>query len=413
MPFWLILAWAAFDITPAELQVRLQEGTAALEHNDLPKAEAVFEELTKINADNAAAWLLLARAYAKDKKTQQAGEAAKKAELTRGSDPKILQHLAEFYATVAPDPGKAADFGTRYAAQAPEDTTAWRRLAAFCLQAGMSDRAIAAGTRGLSVDDSAELHTILGNAYLQQRDWTNAVIQMNSAVKRNQYSEDAHYQLARVYLRQPDFASAARVLEDARKIFDRSAQIELALGVAYYGQRKFAEAVDRFLKTMQLAPDVPQPYIFVSRIMDHANDRIPELMAQFTAFQERNPKSNLGYLLHAKAIVAKLPSSGFPAEAQAAFDLVQKSLSLKEDAADSHYLLGLLLERKGQYEASARELERSVQLNANDPAVHYRLARVYSRLGRKAESEQQRALHQKLSAEENNPVNLPAPGSLK
>lgn len=409
---WMF-AWVALAITPAQYRARFEEGASALERNDLAKAEAIFEELTKLDSKNATAWLLLARAYAKARKPEQAVRAAKQAEAAGGSDAKILQYLADFYAIAVPDPPKAADLGARYAERASGDATAWRRLAAYCLEAGLTDRAIAAGVRGLESDNGAEMHTVLGNAYAQKNDWPKAATEMTAVVKLNPYSEDAHFQLARVYLVQQDFASAVRTLQDARKFFDKSAQIELALGVGYYGQRKFAEAVDQFVKTMQLAPDVPQPYLFVSRIMDHAIDRIPELMARFAAFHERNPGSYLGYMLHAKAIVAQLPPSGFPAEAQTAFDLVQKALALKQDDADSHYLAGLLLERKALFSDAARHLERSIELNPKDPAAHYRLARVYGRLGRKAESEQQRALHEKLSEEENNPMRPPAVGPLK
>jgi len=363
--------------------------------------------------ENAQGWLSLAREYAKDKKPDQAIEAARKAETLGAGDPGILKSLADFYATLVPDPPKAAELGERYAEKAPQDRTAWRRLATFCLQSGLTDRAIATGTRGLAVDDGPELRRILGAAYMQRRDFANAASQMSEVVKLNPYDEQAHFELARLYLVQQDFRSAARVLENARKTFDKSAQIELALGVAYYGQRKFSEAVQQFLRTMDLAPDVQQPYVFLGRIMDHATDRLPELTARFADFERRNSESYLGYLLHAKALVEQLPPSGFPAEAQTALDLVQKSLALKDDEAESHYLAGVLLERKREFAKAATELERSIQLNANESGAHYRLARVYDRLGRREEAEQQRALHEKLSEEEKAPARNPAAGLLK
>jgi tetratricopeptide (TPR) repeat protein len=354
--------------------------------------------------ESAQDWLSLARTYAKDNKRDQAVEAARKAEALGAADPKILQGLADFYANLAPDLLKAAELGERYAEKAPQDKTAWRRLAAFCLQAGLTDRAISAATRGLAVDDGPEIRHILGTAYMQRRDFANAAAQMSAVVKLNPYDEQARFELARVYLLEQDFPSAARVLEDARKTFDKSAQIELALGVAYYGQRKFPEAVQQFERTMDLAPDVPQPYIFLGRIMDHATDRLPEVTARFAGFESRNPESYLGYLLYAKALVAQLPASGFPAEAQTAFELIQKSLALKEDEAESHYLAGVLLERKREYAKAAAEYERSIQLNADESAAHYRLARVYDRLGRREDAERQRALHEKLSEQEKAPA---------
>jgi tetratricopeptide (TPR) repeat protein len=403
----LFLLWAV-PAAPAQSNARIQEGVAALERNDLVAAQAAFEKATRLAPKDAGAWLLLAQTYARRKNLAPAIAAARKAEALGLADPRILQGLANFYSTSSPNLPKAAELGARYAERAPEDKTAWRRLAAFCLEAGLTDQAVAAGTRGLSVDDGAELRSILGNAYARRGDWSNAAGQMTEALKLNPYNEDAHFQLAQLYLRQQDFPAAAGVLQNARKIFDRSAQIELALGVAYYGQRKFAEAVDQFLRTIQLAPDVPQPYVFLGRILDHANERLPEVAARFTEFEARNPGSYLGYLLHAKAIVAQLPAAGFPAEAQSAFDLVQKSLAKKEDEAESHYLAGVLLDRKREFAQAALQLERSMQLNAKDSAVHYRLARVYDRLGRKEEAERQRAIHEQLSEAEKAPATRPA-----
>ena len=220
-------------------------------------------------------------------------------------------------------------------------------------------------------------------------------------LKLNPYDEDAATSGSRRYtLVQPDFASAIRVLENARKTFDKSAQIELTLGVAYYGLRKFPEAVAQFLRTMDLAPDVPQPYLFLGRMLDQLGDRLPEVARRFEEFEKRNPTSPVGYLLHAKALAARLPATGFPAEAEEALRLLEKSRSLNEGDAETHLQIGLMLERKGDYPAAATALERSVKLNPKGTAARFPLARVYDRLGRSAEAAEQRALHEKLGEAE-------------
>jgi uncharacterized protein HemY len=95
-----------------------------------------------------------------------------------------------------------------------------------------------------------------------------------------------------------------------------------------------------------------------------------------------------------------LPPTGFPPEAEQSFRLLGKALAIREDSAEAHYLMGTLLERKREFAAAANELERSIQLNAKDSAVHFRLARVYDRLGRRDDAERERALHEKLSEAE-------------
>jgi tetratricopeptide (TPR) repeat protein len=352
---------------------------------------------------DARGWLSLARTYAGQKDSKSALEAAARAEALGSEDPAVLHELARFYAEVQSDFAKAAALESRYAEKTPEDRAAWPRVAGLYLEAGDTAGAVAAAERGLRAGGTAELHSVLGRAYAQRREWAKAVAELTEALRLDPYSEDAHFRLAQVHLVQQDFPAALRVLENSRKFFDKSPQIELALGVTYYGLRRFPEAVSQFLKTIDLAPAIPQPYVFLGRIMEHAEERLPELTARFANLHAKQPDNYLGYMLHAKALISKLPPAGIPPEASAAFDLLNKSLSLKEDDAEAHYLLGLLLERRNEFEQAASHLERSVALNPKDPAPHYRLARVYARLGRKEDSARERALHEKLGEEENMP----------
>ncbi len=211
------------------------------------------------------------------------------------------------------------------------------------------------------------------------------------------YDEDTHFRLAQMHLLHQDFSKALDVLMNARKIFDKSAQIELALGVSYYGLRRFPEAVDQFLKTIRLAPSVPQPYAFLSRILEHAGDRLGEVTRAFAEFNSSHPTDAMGYLWYAKALTAQLAPSGETAESETAFELLKKSLALDAKVAETHYQLGCLLERKRDYPGSALELEQSIALNPKETGAHFHLSRVYDRLGRKAQAVRERELHEKLT----------------
>jgi tetratricopeptide (TPR) repeat protein len=386
--------------TLAQMDERVAAGIAALRANDLAGAQVKFEEATRQNPDNVDAWLLLAQTDAKLKNRDAALDAARKTETLGAGNPDVLQALANLYSGVLADPAKAAALGARYAELKPQDTKAWRRLAAYCLSTGQPESAIDAGIKGLKNDDSPELHDLLGQAYGERGRWSEAGQQFDAAVKLNPYDADLHFHLARAYLIQQDWPGAIRALENARKYFDKSPQIELTLGVAYYGRRDFDKAIDQFLLTIRLAPDVPQPYIFLGRLLDHVGDRLNEVTARFAEYQAKNPKDPMGYVLHAKALIAQLPADDAK-QAQAALDLLQQALALKEDDAEAHYLAGVVLDRQGEFAKAAAHLERSIALDGNAPAPHYQLARAYARLGRKADSERERALHEKLSNEVN------------
>lgn len=372
---------------------------AALDGSELAKTQVRLEQLARREPNNARTWVLLAQVYAKRKKAEQALAAANKAETLGADDPGVLHELANLFVELQPDLKKAAALEARYAEKTPEDKTAWRRAAALYLEAGLPEQAILAGRQGLANDPSPELRTILGQAYTAVQDWDNAAAQLTAALRPGHYDEEAHFRLAQMFILRRDYPRAVEVLLNARQIFGNSLPIELALGVCYYGQRQYAEAVDQFLKAIALAPDAPQAHVLLGNILEHAGDRLPEVKQRFVEFNDGNPKNALGYLLHAKVLLAQSGAAEAP-EAEKALALLKKSIALKADGAEARYLMGCVLENKRQYKAAAEELEKSIALNPQASAAHLHLAQVYERLGRTEDAARERELHQKLSAAE-------------
>ena len=385
---------------PAQARNAHQDLAAALASGDLAKSQSALEQVARREPNNARVWMTLAQTYARQKKPQAAGTAAEKAGRLGLNDPEVQQGLAYLFIELQPDLKRATGYAARYAELRPTEREAWQRVASLYLETGKTDQAIAAGTRALAIAPSPELHTILGQAYVARTDWQNAGQHLAEAVKLSPYDEDTHFRLAQMFMLHQDFPKAVEVLQNARRIFDKSAQIELALGVCYYGLRQFPEAVDQFLKTLRLAPAVPQPYAFLRRILEHAGDRLNEAAGHFADFNAAHPGDALGYLWHAKALVAKLGPSGQSAESEQALGLLRKSAALDAGIAETHYQIGCLLERNGDHAGAASELERSIALNPKESAAHFQLSRAYDRLGRKEQAARERELHEKLSEAE-------------
>jgi tetratricopeptide (TPR) repeat protein len=216
-----------------------------------------------------------------------------------------------------------------------------------------------------------------------------AVEVLRSSIRRNPYNESTYFELAQLFLKQENFAGALKTLDAGRKNFDKSAQLELATGVAYYGLRRFPEAIDAFLKTIRLDPDVDQPYVFLGRMLDQAEDRLPKITEVFAALAKKAPDHYMTSFLLGKSLLLE-----DPARAEA---LLRKSIAANDSYWEAHFELGRLLEQQRKFEDAAREVRRSVELNPNDPMLHYRLARLYDRLGKAEEARAERDLHARLS----------------
>src|SRR5262245_18863999 len=388
---------------PANFEAYFHLGLLALDTHDLASAEVALSRASQLQPSDAKVWLALAQVYQKSKQRKLSAEAAAKAQALASDDPVMLHGLAMIHS----EGGRwaeAAALEARYAARAPQDQEAVLRAVTWHLQAHQPKPAIQLATRALGREDRADLHNLLGKAYETDAQSDKAIRELQEAIKLDSKQEVYYFDLAYVLLLHQNFDVAIQMLEASKRIFNKSGQLELALGIAYYGQRKFGEAVDSFLRTIELEPNAEQPYVFLARILSHAEGRLDEVTAKFARFAEANPKNYLGHFLHAKALIAQTGPAG-DAERRAETEaLLQRSIQLNSNFWESHFELGLLLEGKKQYESAVDQLKEAVRLNPKAPTPHYRLSRVYERLGQTQLAQQERTLHEKLTVEERSAI---------
>ncbi|MDQ1470965.1 MAG: hypothetical protein QOJ99_2445 [Bryobacterales bacterium] len=210
-------------------------------------------------------------------------------------------------------------------------------------------------------------------------------------------AESLYFEAAQPLLQREKFAEAIQILEAAKVKLPDSAQIELALGVACYGLRRFDDAAAAFLRTMAIAPDVEQPYVFLGKFLGQIPARLPEAARRFAEYEAAHPSSPVGYLQHARALNAQ------SLEPERAAALLAKAISLSERDASAHFELGTVFDRLGRFADAAREFAKSAALDPANPAPHYRLSRDYARLGRSADAESELNEHARLVKAQDGP----------
>ncbi len=377
---------ATFDST-------YRAGLRALNNNELAVAQTQLEAASKLQPRNAQVWLALAQAYFKQNKTALADSAALKAETLGANEPMILHALA-FYYTESRKPAKAASLEARYAEKNPQDEDAYPRAIDLYLRADQPKPAVDTALKALAKSNTAGLHLSLAKSYDASGQFEKAVAEYRQALKLRPYEEVYYFELSQAYLHKQRFADSLEVLNTAKSRFDKSAQIELALGVTYYGLRRFPEAIDQFLRTTQLSPDVEQPYIFLGRMLELAGGKLREVTGAMGTFASAKPNNFMSSFLYAKALAAE------QADPEQLEPLLRRSIALNPNYWESHFELGSALERKKDFAGAASEYEKSTRMNPKEAAPHYRLARVYDRLGKPQQAAAERAAHAKLSEQE-------------
>ena len=371
----------------------LRTGLEALQHNDLASARVSLESAAKMRPDQPQVWLALAQTYLKLHESKLAESAAEKAEQLSPGDSLVLKALSLFYSESG-NYEKAAECAAGYALKTHADHEAYVRAIQLYLQAGKPRPAIDLARTALAAENRADLRYLLGKAYEMDGQPAESAREMRAAIQLNPYEESYYFELARDLLKHNRAPEAIGVLEDGKKVFARSAQIELALGVAYYSMRRFSDAVDAFLRVIRIDPGVEQPYVFLGRMLDQTASKLPDVTAAFAALAKANPKNYTADFLYGKA----LAFGGQRDEAEA---WLRKSVADNGEFWESHFELGGVLEGKRDFAGAAREFRRAAELNPKNPGVHYRLARVYDRLGKADEAKAEHVLHEKLTQEEN------------
>lgn len=377
----------------------LTEGVLALDRGQAEEAYSALGQVVERRPKDGRARIGLAEACRRLERISEAEKHVDVAAELAPEQPALFRGLAIYYENGG-ELDKAAEYESFYVRAFPDDFSGFGRAASLHLAAGNGRSAAEFARSGLERQESAALQDVLGKALALTGDDEGAEAALREAIRLAPYDEEYRYDLGYLHLRAQRFDEAAQAFEEALKIFDKSARVVLGMGVARYGQRRFGEAVTAFLRAAELAPAAPQPHYFLGRMLEHATDRIDAVLERQKAFAQMQPDNYLGPFLHGQALAASLPPEGAEERADKAVELLRRSIELRGDFWESHFELGALLERRKSYEEAAERLEQAVELNAGSSKPHYRLARVYARLGRSEDAARERDLHRKLTEAE-------------
>ena len=377
----------------------IRQGLIALQSRQIPKAQEFLEQAVEASPSDARAWIGLAQIYRILNLHAQASRHAVEAARHGGDDP-LIQHALAMFHTDNGNWAEAAKWEEKFARGGQGNADAYLRTVSLYLQADMPLQAAEVGRTALEHGDSGALHNALGKAYTMAGRLEEGLRHLRLAVESQPYEEAFHYDLGYFHLRQQDFVTARTAFLGGRKIFDKSAAIEIGLGIAAYGQREFQQAVSHFLRAAELAPQMEQPHAFLGRLLQHATERIDEVEARLRVFHEEHSRNHFGPFLYGQVLLSKLGAKRDPASLATIESLLRESISRNEEFWESHYELGVLLEKKREFLAAEQHLERAVALNPNSSKPHYRLARVYQRLGKSKEARRERELHKKIAERE-------------
>jgi tetratricopeptide (TPR) repeat protein len=368
----------------------IEAALAAVERGRWVEARVLLEQAAKNRPKDSRINAGLAAAYAGLSLPTEAAAAARRAEAAPA--PPMTQHLLALYYARTGNRKRAAELESAYARSGAADAAAPARAAMLNAEVGAWPQAIAFGRPALEAGQRPDLLLpMLIRAYEATANVAEMLEMRRRLALASPNDEEAQSGYGIALLRAGRFGEAVEQLEKARASFSKSPQIELALGSGYYAQRRFAEAGARFLGVIELDPSIHQPYIFLARMIDQLPGRESEFLGRAKTWHE-SAKHPFAPYVYARALLA---SAG---EAEAVGPLLREAIARDPKVWEFHFELGQWHESRREWEAAAKAHEAAIACEKDRAEPHYRLARVYDRLGRAQLARQQREIHARILA---------------
>jgi len=256
------------------------------------------------------------------------------------------------------DNSQAADEMRLALAIAPKDAGLLMATAAAELQAERLDDAL---HHVRSAGNTALAQALTGDIYEKRGDYVNAANAYRAAVSLAPESEQYRLALALELVQHQTFEPARQVLQQAAPAFPKSARIRTLLGIAHYAMGHVEEAQASLADAMAVDPTLAPAYTYLARIaLEAAGAPLPRTIKVLCLRD--------GPVCHA------LQSRAGDSSAIS---------RLKQDPPDSAIArceLGRAYDAAGNQAEARTEMEICVSLEPL-PANHFRLGRIYERLG--------------------------------
>lgn len=257
----------------------------------------------------------------------------------------------------------------------------------------------------ITLRDSAELHSLLGEVEEKARNYVSSAAQYEQAARMVPNEQNMLNWGAELLLHQT-FAPAIEVFKAGTQRFPQSAQLHDGLGIAFYGAGQMDEAVGAFLRASDLRPADPLPLEFLGKACDYASAELaPRVRSRLQNFITHDDRSaELNYYL-AMCLWKGNQTESKPDLTKEIESRLKRALALDPNYSDAYFQLGNLYAEQHKYEEAIEQYQRALKTNANSASIHYRLGQALARAGNGSLAQQEFAIFERLRKGESDATN--------
>jgi tetratricopeptide (TPR) repeat protein len=265
----------------------------------------------------------------------------------------------------------------------PSRSEAWAQLADAQLRTGDPKRALESALHARTLHDTGELEALLGDIYESAGDSVASAKSFEEATRLSPGEERFALALAVELMRHRTFRPAIVILERSVLNFPRSPRLRTALGLALFLSGDEPRGTTKLLEALSLDSEfVPAVRYLGELALSTPGSAQPRVIEAECKYADAHPSDNEANAI-CGGLQARGKSEGSPISEWRPIlrRLASAAASPERDIAHCEY--GNVLDQTHDWLKARGELETCTRLNPDSVEAHYRLARVYRRLGLK------------------------------
>jgi tetratricopeptide (TPR) repeat protein len=244
--------------------------------------------------------------------------------------------------------------------------------------------------------ETADAYALLGRTYEKQDNLPKMLKAFEKAINKEPANQTYYVDLGDALAEKKNYRTAIEVAKEAVKRFPTSSIAYSLKGSVELKMYLLDESLNSYSKAVELDSNNPRAALALTLWNMDRND---ETAKAFVEGVRRFPNDAFFLLKYALFLLNAPGERDVQADAQIKA-LLKKSEALDGSDFETHFQLGNLAMKENKYDEALLELQAATKLDPEVAKVHLALGRVYRRMGREQEADNESQLHRKLKAQE-------------
>ncbi len=359
------------SLVSQEVSTQLQLGLILLKQGKYQEAEKAFLELIELAPDYPEAYLNLGIVYFRLKRLDEAEKYLKKAIELQPDNPNAYFHLGSLYFEQGRN-DEALEAFKKVLELDPSNSFAYYSIARIYSRLQKYYDAIPYYLKAIELNPlDSYAHNNLGLAYFAIGKLDEAIRYFLKALDLDPNDSFVYYNLAKLYYYTGKLALAKKYIENAINL-QPNVEYLLLLGEIHHKKREYKEALQVLSKALEIAPNNPEVYFYISKIYSTIN-KFDLAIKYMEHAIKLAPKQE--YFMELGTIYMTLKKY------DDALEQFQKALKVGPRNHEVLRKIAIALIEKGNYEQARQYLQEVISLDPSSPFNYFLMIKLYYELG--------------------------------